>query len=231
MKTVGLIGGTSWESTIEYYRLLNEGIRERLGGLHSADLILRSVEFDEFDCLMRKNDWDEISRRLGDNARRLETYGAEAFIICTNTMHLVADRVEKEVAIPLIHIADAAGKAIQKSGIKTIGLLGSLFTMNHGFYRERLKEVYGINVVVPNDMDGRRVDDIIFRELCGGIVSPKSKEDLVRIMNDLVRNGAEGILLACTELPLIVGPKDMSCPVLDTMALHAEATVDFMLCG
>ena len=229
MKTIGLIGGTSWESTIEYYRLINKGVRDRLGGLHSADLVLRSVEFAEYDTLMRAGDWDGVTSRLTDNARRLEAFGAEAFIICTNTMHFVADRIEPNVTIPLIHIADAAGKGIKASGITTIGLLGTIATMKQEFYRKRLNERFGIAVVTPDDKDGKALDSIIFDELCGGIVSPESKRTLVRIMNDMVKAGAEGILLACTELPLIVGPEDISCPVLDTMALHSEAVVDYLV--
>ncbi|PPJ43858.1 MULTISPECIES: aspartate/glutamate racemase family protein [unclassified Pseudoxanthomonas] len=229
MKTIGLIGGMSWESTVPYYRLVNEGIKARLGGLHSAQVVLYSVDFHEIERLQREGDWHTAGELLADAARRVQAAGADLLVLCTNTMHKVAPQMEAAVSIPLLHIADATGAAITTAGHRTVGLLGTRFTMEQDFYRERLREVHGLQVIVPDADDRGLVHDVIYDELCRGVVRDSSREAYRRIMDDLVASGADAIILGCTEIGLLVGAQDASVPLFDTTALHANAAVDAAL--
>jgi aspartate racemase len=229
MKTIGLIGGMSWESTVPYYRLVNEGIKARLGGLHSAQVVLYSVDFHEIERLQREGDWHAAGELLADAARRVQAAGADLLVLCTNTMHKVAPQMEAAVSIPLLHIADATGAAITAAGHRTVGLLGTRFTMEQDFYRERLREVHGLQVIVPDADDRSLVHDVIYDELCRGVVRDSSREAYRRIMDALVASGADAIILGCTEIGLLVGAQDASVPLFDTTALHANAAVDAAL--
>ena len=222
---IGLIGGMSWESTVEYYRLMNEFVKERLGGWHSAELLLYSVDFDGIVKMQREGKWKELGEILADIALKLEGAGAKAVLICTNTMHKVADYVQERIEVPLINIIDATAEALKKDGIRIAGLLGTKFTMEDGFYQERMKK-HGIDVIIPEREEDRdAVHSIIFDELCLGIFREKSKQRLWRIVKDLQEIGAEGIILGCTELPLVLqGDK-----LYDTTRIHAEAAVNFLL--
>ncbi|HYF78555.1 MAG TPA: aspartate/glutamate racemase family protein [Symbiobacteriaceae bacterium] len=227
MKTIGLIGGMSWESSVEYYRLINQGIRERLGGLRSAKILLDSFDFEEIASRQRSGRWDEATEMLRASARRLEQSGAEFLLICTNTMHKVAGPVQDSVGIPLVHIADPTGAAIVAAGIKRIGLLGTAFTMEDGFYRQRLEERFGLEVLVPDEpTDRQMVHQVIFGELCQGVVREESRAAYRAVMSGLVARGAEGIILGCTEIGLLVGAEDASVPLFDTTRLHAAAAVE-----
>ncbi|CAN4278855.1 aspartate/glutamate racemase family protein [Pseudoxanthomonas sp. LjRoot125] len=229
MKTIGLIGGMSWESTVPYYRLVNEGIKARLGGLHSAQVVLYSVDFHEIERLQREGDWHAAGELLADAARRVQAAGADLLVLCTNTMHKVAPQMEAAVSIPLLHIADATGAAITAAGHRTVGLLGTRFTMEQDFYRERLREVHGLQVIVPDADDRGLVHDVIYDELCRGVVRDSSREAYRRIMDALVASGADAIILGCTEIGLLVGAQDARVPLFDTTALHANAAVDAAL--
>jgi aspartate racemase len=229
MKTIGLIGGMSWESSLEYYRIINEYIRDKLGGLHSAKLIMVSFDFAEIAALQHGGNWDAATKILTDAAQKLEQTGAEVLIICSNTMHKVADQVQKNVAVPLLHIADATAEEITTRGLKTIGLLGTKFTMEQSFYKDRLADKHGLEVIVPKKNDRHAVDHIIYDELCCGEVTPSSKETFCAVMDDLVADGAEGIILGCTEIGLLVGQRDVHIPLFDTTQIHAEAAARFAL--
>jgi len=229
MKTIGLIGGMSWESTAEYYRIMNETANERCGGLHSASCILYSFDFEEIASRQRDGDWEMLTSMMTDAARRLENAGADVVLICTNTMHLMADEVQDAIEIPLLHIVDVTGKAVADKGLSKVGLLGTRFTMEEDFYTGRLRDKYGLEVLIPPEDDRQAVHDIIFDELCSGIVKPESKETFARIMDDLHAVGAEGIILGCTEIPLLVSQEDAVCPLFDTTEIHARAAVDFAL--
>ncbi|MHB1952094.1 MAG: aspartate/glutamate racemase family protein [Acidiferrobacteraceae bacterium] len=226
MKTIGLIGGMSWESTIPYYRCINETIKERLGGFHSAKMVLYSVDFHEIERLQRSGDWAAAGSMLADSARALEAAGAEFIVLCTNTMHKVTSHIEAAVAIPLLHIADATGSAIRQAGHSTVGLLGTRFTMEQPFYRDRLSERHALNVIVPDPGDRAAVHDIIYKELCQGVVNPASREECRRIMNTLASNGAQAIILGCTELSLLVDAHESVVPLFDTTAIHARAAAE-----
>lgn len=228
MRTLGLIGGMSWESTIPYYRHINERVRERLGGLHSARLVLYSVDFAEIERLQMQGDWDEAGRRLGAAAAALARAGAEALVICTNTMHKVAAAVEAGGGLPLLHIADATAARIRAAGLARIGLLGTRFTMEQDFYRARL-ESHGIAVLVPEADARATVHRVIYEELCLGVVRDDSRERYREVMADLVRRGAEGIILGCTEIGLLVGDADTTVPTFDTARIHAQAAADWAL--
>ncbi|MBP6749916.1 MAG: aspartate/glutamate racemase family protein [Xanthomonadaceae bacterium] len=228
MKTLGLIGGMSWESTVPYYRIVNERVRVRLGGLHSAKLVLHSVDFAEIEALQRADDWDAAGALLAEAARGLRAAGADALVLCTNTMHLVAPAIEVAVDIPLLHIADATAQCIRAAGISRVGLLGSRFTMERPFYRERL-EAAGIEVSTPEATQRERVDRVIFEELCLGRILEASREDYLGIIADLVARGAQGVVLGCTEIGLLVGEGDASVPLFDTARIHAEAAADWAL--
>ena len=229
MKTIGLIGGMSWESTIPYYRLINEGVKQRLGGLHSAKLILHSVDFDEIERLQRSGDWDSASALLTRSAQLLETAGAELLVLCTNTMHKVAPAIESAVSIPLLHIADATAEAAKSAGIRRVGLLGTRFTMEQDFYVGRLIDRHGLEVLTPTAPERDEVHRIIYDELCLGKILSASRESYRRIMNELARRGAQAIILGCTEISLLVGEKDSPVPLLDTTAIHAQSAVEAAL--
>lgn len=224
MKTIGLIGGMSWESTAEYYRLVNEFTRDRLGGLHSARCVLYSVDFAEIERLQVENRWTEAGEILGEAARALEAAGADMVLLCTNTMHKVADQVEAAVSIPLLHLADATADAVRASGLRRVGLLGTAFTMEQDFYRGRL-EAGGLEVRVP-EADGRAtVHRVIYEELCRGVVREESRAAYRKVIEDLVADGAEGIILGCTEIELLITPADSPVPIFPTARLHAAAAV------
>ena len=226
MKTIGLIGGMSWESTIPYYRQINETIKQRLGGLHSAKLVLYSVDFHEIERLQHAGDWDAAGVMLADAARALEAAGADFLVLCTNTMHKVAGSIEAAVAIPLFHIADPTAAEIRRAGHATVGLLGTRFTMEQAFYRDRLSERHGLGVVVPDAEDREIVHRIIYEELCLGIVKPESREAYRRIMGKLAAQGAQAIILGCTEISLLVDQQDAEVPLFDTTAIHARMAAD-----
>ncbi|MEU2514228.1 aspartate/glutamate racemase family protein [Streptomyces syringium] len=228
MRTIGLIGGMSWESTAEYYRILNERTRERLGGLHSARCVLYSVDFAEIEQLQVQGRWAEAGEVLAAAARSLEAAGADLLLICTNTMHKVADSVEAAVSVPLLHLADATADAVRAAGLRRVGLLGTAFTMEQDFYRGRLA-AGGLDVRVP-DSEGRAlVHRVIYEELCLGVVRDASRAAYRQVVEDLVAEGAEGVILGCTEIELLIGPEDSPVPVFPTARLHAEAAVDAAL--
>jgi aspartate racemase len=229
MKTIGLIGGMSWESTVPYYRIVNEAIKARLGGFHSAKVILYSVDFHEVEQLQHAGDWDGSARLMADAARRLEAAGADFIVLCTNTMHKVAGAIEAAVSIPLFHIADPTAQEIKRAGLSKVGLLGTRFTMEQDFYVARLRERHGLEVVVPAERDRGIVHTVIYDELCLGKVMPASRDEYRRIIRKLVDDGAQGIILGCTEISLLVGAQDSPVPVFDTTAIHARAAAELAL--
>ena len=231
MKVIGLVGGMSWESSVEYYRVINEVTRDRLGPLYSAKSLMYTVNFHDVEQMQRAERWDDAAALLIDAAKRLERGGADCVVICTNTMHKLADQVQAAVEIPLIHIADATAKEVQAEGIKKVGLLGTAFTMEQDFYKGRLAERFGLEVIVPEASKRQLVHRTIYDELCQGEILAHSKAQFVETMNEMVENGAEGIILGCTEIMLLVGQNDAPVPVFDTTTLHAEAAVDFALEG
>jgi aspartate racemase len=226
MKTIGMIGGMSWESTLPYYRHINEAIKARLGGLHSARLVLYSVDFHEIEQLQRSGDWQHAGARLGEAAAALERAGAEFLVLCTNTMHKVADAIEQAVGIPLLHIADPTAEAIRASGLQRVGLLGTRFTMEQPFYRERLENRHGIQVLVPDEADRLLVHRVIYEELCLGTVREESRQAYREVIARLVAQGAQAVILGCTEIGLLVGDADAAVPLFDTTLLHARAAAD-----
>jgi aspartate racemase len=229
MKRIGLLGGMSWESTVEYYRFVNEAVRDRLGGLHSADCVLRSVDFAEIEELQRTARWDEAGERLAGEARALVGAGAELVVLCTNTMHKVADAITAAIDVPFVHIADTTAAAVREAGASTVGLLATAYTMEQDFYVGRLRDLHGLRVLVPGPGARRIVHDVIYDELCLGVVDDRSRREYRRIMRDLAERGAEAILLGCTEIDLLVGPGDAPVPVFDTTRLHAEKAVEMAL--
>ncbi|MBX3713697.1 MAG: aspartate/glutamate racemase family protein [Lysobacter sp.] len=228
MKTLGLIGGMSWESTIPYYRILNERVRQRLGGLHSAKVLLHSVDFAGIEALQRADDWDAAGAILAEAARGLRAAGADALVICTNTMHLVAPAIEAAVDVPLLHIADATAARIRAAGLSRVALLGTRFTMERDFYRRRI-EAAGIQVIVPEAAQRERVHRVIYDELCLGRILDTSRDAYRTFIDDLVARGAQGVILGCTEIGLLVGEGDASVPLFDTARIHAEAAADWSL--
>lgn len=229
MKTLGLIGGMSWESTLPYYRMINETVRERLGGLHSARLILYSVDFHDIERQQQAGAWDEAGRMLADVARSLEAAGAEGLALCTNTMHQVAPAIEAAVTLPLLHIADPTAAAVKQAGIRTVGLLGTRFTMEQDFYQGRLTARQDLTVMIPDPADREIVHRVIYEELCQGEVRAKSRAQYREIMQRLVDAGAEGIILGCTEIGLLVNPADAPVPLFDTTELHARYAATWAL--
>lgn len=229
MKTIGLIGGMSWESSIIYYRLINEDVKARLGGLHSAKSVMYSVDFADIVPLQREGKWAELSEKMVEAARHVEDGGADFIVICTNTMHKTASEIEKHVDIPLLHIVDVTAEKIKAANLSKVGLLGTRFTMEDDFYKGRLIDKYGLEVVIPTEKERQDVHRIIFEELCIGEIKPESKKRYREIMDNLVRRGAHGIILGCTEIGLLVGPEDSSVPLFDTAKIHAEAAVDYAL--
>lgn len=229
MKTIGLIGGMSWESSLEYYRLLNQGVKARLGGLHSAKCLLYSLDFAEVEAFQVQGQWEQAGRALSAAARALERGEAECIVLCTNTMHKVAEAIESAVHIPLLHIADATARAVLSQGIHRIGLLGTRFTMEQPFYKDRLSERYGLEVLIPEPQERRIVDRVIYAELVLGKIHDPSRQKYLDIIQGLAAQGAEGIILGCTEIGLLLKQADSQLPLFDTTALHAEAALDFAL--
>ncbi|WP_025122648.1 MULTISPECIES: aspartate/glutamate racemase family protein [unclassified Serratia (in: enterobacteria)] len=229
MKVLGLLGGMSWESTIPYYRMINEQVKQRLGGLHSAKIVLYSVDFHEVERLQHQGDWEGAGRLLAGAAAALRAAGAEAIVICTNTMHKVADAVEQASGLPLIHIADATALQVQQQNIRRIGLLGTRFTMEQDFYRGRLQDKFAIDVVTPDAADRDIVHRIIYEELCLGKIDDASRDQYRRIIAKLEQQGAEGIIFGCTEIGLLVSAQDATVPVFDTTVIHAHAAAEYAL--
>ena len=219
----------TWHSTVDYYRLINEGVHERLGGSHSAELLLLSIDFEPIEELQGRGDWAGMAKLMGEWARRLEAAGAEGLVICTNTMHRLADSVTGAVSVPLIHIADATAGAIKEKGLATVGLLGTRYTMEMDFYRGRLVKEHGLKVIIPEEPGRTSVHDIIYRELAFGTIREDSRRAYIEVIRGLKRRGAQGVILGCTEIPLLIKAADSPIPVFDTTALHAAAAVDFAL--
>ena len=229
MKTIGMIGGMSWQSSIEYYRLINEILNDRLGGLHSAKIVMVSVDFAEIEILQQTGKWTQATEYLISVALQVEKAGADFFIICTNTMHLMADDVEANTRIPLLHIADATAEAIRSQNLKSIGLLGTAFTMEKDFYKGRLSNKYGLQVIIPNQAERDIIHRVIYDELVLGIIKPSSRKDYLRIINNLMKRGAQGIVLGCTEIGLLVKKENCRMPIFDTTLIHASAAVNYSL--
>ena len=225
MKTIGLLGGMSWESTELYYRWINEGVKKRLGGLHSARIVLVSVDFQEIETLQHEGRWEEAGAALAQAAQQIEAAGADFLLICTNTMHKVAPQIEAAINIPILHLADATAVRIQQHGLKKVGLLGTNFTMEQDFYRGRLEQ-HGLEVIVPNAADRAVVHGVIYNELCLGQVEDASRQEFLRIIDDLHAQGAEGIIEGCTEIVMLVQQQHTAVPLFDTTAIHAEAAVN-----
>ncbi|WP_213619412.1 aspartate/glutamate racemase family protein [Paenibacillus sp. J22TS3] len=229
MKTIGLIGGMSWESSMLYYQIINERVKERRGGHHSAKSLLYSVDFQEIKDLQDQGNWAEATKVMIESAQKLEAGGADVIVICTNTMHKMAPEVGNSVSIPLLHIADATAAKIVSDQIKKVALLGTAFTMEQEFYKGRLKSQFGLEVVVPDEADRAVIHEIIYQELCLGIVDEHSKKKYLDIIDRLIQKGAEAVILGCTEITMLISQEDCSIPVYDTTRLHAEAAVDFAL--
>ncbi|PVZ68167.1 aspartate/glutamate racemase family protein [Pelagibaculum spongiae] len=229
MKTIGLIGGMSWESTTSYYQALNQGIKQRLGGLHSAKICLYSVDFDEIEKLQHKGQWNKTAEILASAAKSVEAGGADFILICTNTMHKVAPEIASAVSIPLLHIADATAEQLQKDGVKKVGLLGTNFTMEQDFYKGRLTDNFSIDVVVPEQADRETVHQIIYQELCLGAICDASRDKYLQIIDKLLVQGAEAVILGCTEIALLVQPQHTSAKLYDTTEIHAKAAIDMAL--
>jgi len=229
VKTIGLIGGMSWESTAVYYRLLNEMARERLGGLHSAELVLYSVDFAPIEAMQAAGDWDAATEKMVAVARRVEAGGAACLLICTNTMHKMADDVQAAVSIPLIHIADATATEINAAGIAHPLLLATRYTMEQDFYKGRLRDRHGLDVVIPDEAGRTEVHDIIYRELCVGLIRPESKMAYMAVIDRMKEAGADAVLFGCTEVGLLLSPEDLDIPSFDTTRLHCRAAMDFAL--
>jgi len=231
MKTIGLIGGMSWESTVGYYRLINEGVKKSLGGLHSAKMVLHSVDFDPIQKLQHDGNWEGTAEILSTAAIGLQAAGADFFLICTNTMHKVSPQVERAVEIPLLHIADATADYLAGKGIKTVGLLGTAFTMEDDFYKGILTDGYGLKVLVPDDADRKIVHDVIYQELCLGQFMEASKARYLRIIEHLSGKGAEAVILGCTEIGMLVNQTDTDVELCDTTAIHAAKAVEYAVQG
>jgi aspartate racemase len=229
MKMIGLIGGMSWESSAAYYRLLNERVRQSLGATASARCLLWSFDFAEIEALQHAGDWSELARRMADAAQRLEGAGADILLLCTNTMHKVAEDVEGAVSVPLLHIADPTAERIAASGMRRVGLLGTAFTMEEPFYKDHLRARRGLDVIVPEAIDRKKVHEVIYQELIAGIISPASRLAFRDVIARLVAAGAEGIILGCTEIMLLIGEADSAVPLFDTTTLHAHAAADFAM--
>lgn len=229
MKTIGLIGGMSWESSMEYYRIINETTRAKLGGLHSAKSIMVSVDFAEIEILQHQGKWTEAAHILIESAKRLENGGADFIVLCTNTMHKVADDIQGNVNIPLLHIADATAQLVKQAGIQKIGLLGTRFTMEQEFYKGRLSQKYGLSVNVPNAQQREIVHRVIYDELVLGKIEQNSKEQYLDIIGQMINQGAEGVILGCTEIGLLIHEQDSQVPLFDTTRIHAEAAVEYSL--
>ncbi len=229
MKTVGLIGGMSWKSTALYYQLLNKGIQEKLGDLHSAKILLASVDFQEIETLMQNQDWQILGSIMADIAKNLERAGADFILLCTNTIHKVADQIEDAISIPFLHLADATGQTVSEQKIKTVGLLGTSVTMEEDFYKKRLEDTFKLDVLIPNNEDRNLVNRVIFQELCRGEIHSDSKHEYLRIIEELRLKGAEGVILGCTEIAMLLKPEESTIPLFDTTNIHARAAILQML--
>ena len=229
MKTIGLLGGMSWQSTVTYYRLINEAVADRLGGYHSARIVMVSVDFDNIEKLQSSGQWDAAGTLLAEEARRVEAAGADLLLVCTNTMHKVAVQIEQAIGIPLIHIADAAGESIRSAGLTTVGLLGTRFTMEEEFYRSRLEAGFDLTVLTPGSADRNEIDRIIYHELVRGIIRDESRERCLEIVDSLCARGAQGVIEGCTEIPLLLGTEEAVVPLFDTTTIHAHRAVDLAL--
>ena len=229
MKTIGLLGGMSWESTASYYQAINQEIKAKLGGLHSAKIILNSVDFHDIETLQHQGKWQETAEILRDAARSVEAGGAHCLLICTNTMHKVADEIEQAINIPILHITDSTAKALAQRGISKVGLLGTKFTMEQAFYKTRLTNSFGIDVLVPDAKERDDIHNIIYQELCLGEIKKASKSRYLEIINNLFAQGAQGVILGCTEIALLIKQEDTDVPLFDTTRLHAQAAVKFAL--
>lgn len=227
MKKIGLIGGMSWESSMVYYELINLKVRELLGGFHSASCVMESVDFAEIEKLQHDNDWDELSNIMGRAAENLEKSGANVVVLCTNTMHLLSDQIKEKISVPFLHIAESTGKNILKKRINKVALLGTKFTMEKDFYKKILLDDFNIEVIIPENKDRRIIHDIIYQELVQGKLNDNSRELMINIIKKLENNGAEGVILGCTEIPLLIKQKDVDIPVFDTTKIHAEDAVSF----
>lgn len=228
VKTIGLLGGMSWESSIEYERMINEGVRTRLGGTHSADLIVRSYDFAHIEALQAAGEWDAAGQLLARDARVLQDAGADLILLCTNTMHMVADRIEAAITVPFLHLADTTAAAVGAAGVRRVALLGTRYTMEHDFYAGRLR-THGIAVLVPDEPDRTTVHDVIYEELVRGVVDPGSKQRYLAVIDRLVARGAEGVIAGCTEIELLIGAADVPVPFFPTTRIHAEAAVEACL--
>lgn len=229
MKKIGLIGGMSWESSAVYYELINKKVREKLGGFHSAKCTLESVDFSEIENLQSYNDWDSLNKLMANSAKKLENAGAEVIILCTNTMHLCTESIKNEINVPFLHIAEATGNKIKKQGIKKVLLLGTKFTMEKDFYKEVLRNNFDIEIIVPSNEDKEIVHQVIYNELVQGKIMNKSKKQYQQIIEKSIIQGAEGVILGCTEIPLLIKDEDCKIPIFNTTKIHAESVVDFAL--
>ena len=229
MKTIGLLGGMSWESTLEYYRAINQGVKQALGGLHSGQIVMYSVDFDPIEKLQHQGDWQGTADILCQAAKSIQSAGADFLLICTNTMHKVAPQIEQAIQIPLLHIADATGETLAAAGIGKVGLLGTGFTMEQDFYKGRLQEKFGLDVLIPDPDDRRMVHDVIYQELCLGNIKEQSKQAYLGIIDKLASQGADGIILGCTEIGLLVKQADTEVKLFDTTAIHAQKAVQYAI--
>lgn len=227
MKTIGMIGGMSWESTLEYYRIVNEEVKKKLGGFHSAKCILYSVDFEEVERLQHQAEWGLLTRLMVSAAQKVERAGADFVLICTNTMHRMADEVQGAIHVPLLHIVDVTAEAIKAKRQIRVGLLGTKFTMEQDFYKGRLQDKYGLEVLIPSEEERQIIHDILYSELCLGKIKKPSKNKFKDIIHNLIEKGAQGVILGCTEIPLIVNQKDYKIPLYDTTTLHARAAVEY----
>lgn len=231
MKTIGLLGGMSWESTLGYYRAINQGVNKKLGGLHSAKVAMVSIDFDPLEKLQKQGEWARAGEELAGAAQKVQAAGADFLVICTNTMHKVAAEIARSIDIPVLHIADATAEAVVKQGLKTVGLLGTRFTMEDTFYKGRLQEKYHINVLVPSESDMTIIHNVIYQELCLGKVESNSKEEYLRIIGGLSNQGAEAVILGCTEIGMLISQSDTNIRLFDTTTIHAEKAVEFAMLG
>lgn len=229
MKTIGLIGGMSWESSVEYYKIINETVKNKLGGLHSAKCLMYSVDFHEIEVLQHQDKWEELTEIMIDAGEKLKNGGADFIVICTNTMHKMAEDIEKAVGLKVLHIAEATGEEIIRSGIKKVGLIGTKFTMEGDFYKKVLKDKYNIDVIIPEAEEREIIHNVIYDELCKGEINSESKEKYKEIIGKLSENGAEGIVLGCTEIPLLIKQEDVNIKVFDTTTIHGISAVEFAI--
>lgn len=229
MKTIGMLGGMSWESTLEYYRILNEETKRLLGESHSSDCLMYAFDFDEVERLQHENNWNELTQLMVEKSLNLKKGGADFIVICTNTMHVVAPVIEKKTGLKVLHIAEATGQSIVKKGLKKVALLGTKFTMEGSFYKDILKDIYGVNVIIPSDEDRNIIHRVIYDELVKGQFLDESREKFIKIINELMESGAEGVVLGCTEIPLLIKKEHVQVPIFDTLTIHAKAAVAYAI--